>query len=94
VAAFALYVGADWVLLANIVSGHETAPTPPTRDASLSAGVTMTVHVIDGPTLYCSAGANRVVADRILVSASAVLELIRQFQCWDSAKMTATADAT
>ncbi|HEY1297603.1 MAG TPA: hypothetical protein VGJ60_31360 [Chloroflexota bacterium] len=48
-----------------------------------SAEVSVTVHVIDGPTLHCVTSAGHVAGDAIMVSANAVPELFRQLNCWD-----------
>jgi hypothetical protein len=82
IGGFAFYVGAGWVLLTHVLSNHEATSGPPSVE-SHAAGVTITVSVLDGPTLYCATTANMVAVDTIAVTASEVPGLFRELGCWE-----------
>src|SRR6266508_4154511 len=65
------YAVAGWILLAHLVSSHDATPAPPGGE-SHSAGVTITISVVDGPTLYCDTSADRTATDTIAVTGSHV----------------------
>jgi hypothetical protein len=83
VGGFVLYIAGGWVLITHLLSGREPTAAPITREVTSSAEVSVTVHVIDGPTLHCVTSAGHVAGDAIMVSANAVPELFRQLNCWD-----------
>jgi hypothetical protein len=76
-------VVAGWVLLTQVLSNHD-APEAPPRGESHSAGVTIAIRVIDGPTLYCATSANGVAIDNYMaVTASHVRDVMRELGCWE-----------
>lgn len=85
VVGIAVYLAAGWLLLTHVFSGREETLAPPQRIERPSTGVTITIYVVDGPSLYCATSADRIASDSILVAAREVPELLRDLGCWEPA---------
>jgi hypothetical protein len=85
VGGLALYVLGGWVLLTHVVSAREAPAATPQGSAGPSAGITISVLVIDGPNRSCATSAGTVDGDTIVIAAREVPELFRQLKCWNAA---------
>jgi hypothetical protein len=83
VIGFAAYAAAGWVLLTHMLSGREETLATPQRIEPPTTRVTITIDVIDAPTLYCATSADRTASDTILVAAREVPELFWKLGCWE-----------
>ena len=68
-------------MLTHLLSNGDMNP-PPTG-LGHGEGLTITVSVIDGPTLDCATASNRVASDTIEISAKELKDVIWELGCWE-----------
>jgi hypothetical protein len=76
------YIAGGWLVLTHLLSNGDMKAAPP-RSLGHGEGLTITVSVIDGPTLSCAIAPNTVASDTIEITAKELKEVIWGLVCWE-----------
>jgi hypothetical protein len=78
----AFYVAGGWLVLTHVL-GDGDLERASTMDLGRGEGVSVTVSVMDGPTLQCATAPNTVASDTIEITAKELRDVIGELGCWE-----------